>query len=121
MSTRQQIEDIQHENNLTRSEPFTAREFEVYCYIVAGNRNRDIALALNISIKTVEKHRARVYLKTGSHSLVDLFIYEQRTNFSKRKTDEAAGSTSKVPADSELTISATGVPPLTNNPTNAKS
>ena len=50
----------------------TYREWDVIHLITAGKTNRDIALALSISTKTVEKHITSVYTKVGVHSRVDL-------------------------------------------------
>lgn len=50
----------------------TAREREVLELIVAGKLNKQIADVLDISIKTVEVHRARVMEKMGAKSLAAL-------------------------------------------------
>jgi RNA polymerase sigma factor (sigma-70 family) len=50
----------------------TQREREVLDLVVAGKHNREIAEALDISIKTVEAHRARLMEKLGVGSLVEL-------------------------------------------------
>lgn len=50
----------------------TAREHEVLDLILAGKLNKQIADVLNISIKTVEVHRARVMEKMGANSLATL-------------------------------------------------
>jgi len=36
--------------------------------VAAGSTNRDIALGLSISVKTVEAHLTRIYRKTGTCS-----------------------------------------------------
>ncbi len=48
----------------------SCREWDVIQLILAGKSNREIALALSISIKTVEKHINRVYRKLGVHPRV---------------------------------------------------
>ena len=50
----------------------TCREWEVIHLVTAGKTNRQIALALSISTKTVEKHINSVYAKLGVHSRVDV-------------------------------------------------
>ncbi len=50
----------------------TAREREVLDLIVAGRLNKQIADDLDISIKTVEVHRARVMEKMAAGSLAEL-------------------------------------------------
>lgn len=52
----------------------TPREREVLDGILAGLPNKRIASQLDISIKTVEQHRARAMAKLGARSLADLFI-----------------------------------------------
>ena len=48
------------------------REREVLDYVVAGRLNREIAEALEISVKTVEAHRARIMEKIGVTSVAEL-------------------------------------------------
>jgi DNA-binding CsgD family transcriptional regulator len=43
----------------------TAREVEVMAQLVAGRSNRQIAEALYLSVRTVEKHVERLLMKTG--------------------------------------------------------
>ncbi|MAT92672.1 MAG: DNA-binding response regulator [Halioglobus sp.] len=50
----------------------TARERQVLNMIVAGKSNRDIADALSISPKTVDKHRTSLMQKLGVHSIAEL-------------------------------------------------
>jgi len=50
----------------------TEREREVMDLILAGKLNKQIADVLNISIKTVEVHRARIMDKMGVRSVAEL-------------------------------------------------
>jgi two-component system, LuxR family, response regulator TtrR len=50
----------------------TGRETQVLDRIVAGRLNKQIADDLNISIKTVEAHRANIMEKVGAKSMADL-------------------------------------------------
>ena len=50
----------------------TQREREVLALVVAGRMNREIADSLDISIKTVEAHRARIMEKLEVNSLAEL-------------------------------------------------
>jgi RNA polymerase sigma factor (sigma-70 family) len=50
----------------------TQREREVLDLVVAGKTNRDIAEALDISVKTVEAHRARLMEKVDAESVAEL-------------------------------------------------
>jgi two-component system response regulator NreC len=56
-------------------EQLTPRELEVLKYIVQGYTNRQIGEELNISIRTVEGHRANLSGKLGLRSRVDLVRY----------------------------------------------
>ncbi len=53
----------------------TARETEVLRLIARGRSNRDIGAALNISIKTVEYHKARCADKLDLRSRADIVRY----------------------------------------------
>jgi DNA-binding NarL/FixJ family response regulator len=59
-------------------ERLTAREREVVQLLAEGNSNKEIARALDLSVKTVETHRAAVMRKLGLHSLADLVRYAIR-------------------------------------------
>src|SRR5687768_13592376 len=50
----------------------TQREREVLELVVAGRMNREIAEKLDISIKTVEAHRAKIMEKLEVHSVAEL-------------------------------------------------
>jgi two-component system response regulator DctR len=50
----------------------TARERQVLDRIVAGDYNKNIADALDIAVRTVEVHRAKVFEKMGVKSAVEL-------------------------------------------------
>ena len=50
----------------------TQREREVMALVVAGRMNREIAESLDISIKTVEAHRAKIMEKLEVNSLAEL-------------------------------------------------
>ena len=55
-----------------RLDQLTQREREVMQLVVAGKLNKQIADTLNISMKTVEAHRARVMEKMGVRTLAEL-------------------------------------------------
>jgi two-component system response regulator FixJ len=55
-----------------RLSPLSAREREVFALLVRGRTNKLVAAQLDISVKTVEDHRAAIMKKTGSFSLADL-------------------------------------------------
>jgi two-component system response regulator NreC len=53
----------------------TDREVEVLRLIAVGHSNRDIATALNISVKTVEVHKANAMRKLGLEGRTDVVRY----------------------------------------------
>ncbi|MFQ5935614.1 MAG: response regulator [Acidiferrobacterales bacterium] len=57
------------------SDTLTHREREVLKLIAEGHKNKDIAAALSISPKTVEKHRANLMTKLNLHSAAALTAY----------------------------------------------
>jgi DNA-binding NarL/FixJ family response regulator len=61
-----------------REEPLTAREQEVVKLIAEGYSTRQIAEALVISEKTVDRHRANILEKLGMHDRVELTRYAIR-------------------------------------------
>lgn len=70
---RESRQRLHHEAEVARRyQLLTARERAVLELIVAGRLNKQIADDLNISIKTVEVHRARVMEKMGARSLAEL-------------------------------------------------
>jgi len=58
--------------------PLTARERSVVQLIAEGHSNKKIASILNLSVKTVETHRAAAHRKLNLHSTADLVRYAIR-------------------------------------------
>jgi DNA-binding NarL/FixJ family response regulator len=56
----------------------TPREAEVIRLLAEGKANKEIAVKLGITIRTVETHRAKIMLKLGLHSLTELIHYAIR-------------------------------------------
>jgi DNA-binding NarL/FixJ family response regulator len=56
----------------------TTREREVLVQLVEGRSNKEVAIALEISVKTVQTHRARIMNKLEVHSISDLVRYAIR-------------------------------------------
>jgi DNA-binding NarL/FixJ family response regulator len=56
----------------------TDRELEVLTLVAEGLTNRQIALKLNISIKTVQTHRANLMDKLNLHDRTELVRYAIR-------------------------------------------
>ncbi len=59
-------------------DPLTPRELQVIKLIAEGHNNRQIAKALTISEKTVERHRANMLEKLGMRDRVELTRYAIR-------------------------------------------
>ena len=64
-------------------DPLTLRESEIVKLIAEGHTTREIAAALVISEKTVERHRANVLEKLGMRDRVDLTRYAIRRGLSE--------------------------------------
>jgi DNA-binding NarL/FixJ family response regulator len=56
----------------------TARELEVLQRLAEGKTMKEIAFELNVSVKTVESHRARISEKLGIASIAELTKYALR-------------------------------------------
>jgi DNA-binding NarL/FixJ family response regulator len=69
----------QEEPGATHS-PLSPREREIVQLLAEGRSNKDVATTLNISVKTVETHRANIMLKLNLHSIGDLVRYAIRNN-----------------------------------------
>jgi FixJ family two-component response regulator len=55
-----------------RLNSLTSRELEILPLILAGHSNKNVALQIGISYRTVEIHRARILNKTGVTNLLEL-------------------------------------------------
>lgn len=53
----------------------TKREQEILRLLAAGKSNKEIGAALGITVRTAETHRAKIMLKLGVHSVVELIHY----------------------------------------------
>jgi DNA-binding NarL/FixJ family response regulator len=58
-----------------RSELLTSRELEVLQMVAEGHVNKQIAATLNLSIKTIEKHRQQLMDKLNIHEIAGLTRY----------------------------------------------
>jgi len=58
--------------------PTTAREIQILRLLSEGKTNKEIAVLLGISFRTVETHRSKIALKLGLHSLAELIHYAIR-------------------------------------------
>jgi DNA-binding NarL/FixJ family response regulator len=74
---RDYLHRARHDQDLPE-DPLTAREQEVVKLIAEGYSTKQIAEALVISEKTVERHRANILEKLGMHDRVELTRYAIR-------------------------------------------
>lgn len=72
-----------------KSSQLTSREAEVLQLIAEGFSNKQIAGELNISIKTVEKHRQQVMNKLNIHDVAGLTRYAISKGMVERQTPTA--------------------------------
>jgi DNA-binding NarL/FixJ family response regulator len=56
----------------------TPREREVIQLVAEGKSTKEVAIALNLSVKTAETHRTNLMRKLGLHSVADLTLYAVR-------------------------------------------
>ncbi len=60
--------------------PLTAREREIVQLLSEGKSAKEVAVALNISVKTAETHRSNIMRKLDIHSVSELVLYAVRNN-----------------------------------------
>ena len=60
------------------SDVLTSREREVIQLLAEGKTSKEVAVALNLSVKTAETHRTNLMRKLGLHSVADLTRYAVR-------------------------------------------
>jgi DNA-binding NarL/FixJ family response regulator len=72
--------DTKLEGGESAGEPLTPREREILQLLAEGKSNKAIALRLNISVKTVEGHRANIMRKMNFTSFSELVRYAVRNN-----------------------------------------
>jgi len=67
---------LEHQALCDRLSSLTERESEVFHRVAAGDRSREIGIALGISERTVEAHRAQIMKKLGARTLAQLVRIE---------------------------------------------
>jgi DNA-binding NarL/FixJ family response regulator len=75
------IADQVHQPRRDLDDPYgrlTPREREVFHLLIEGRTTKDVARALDISVKTAENHRAHVLEKLAAHNVADLVRYAVR-------------------------------------------
>jgi DNA-binding NarL/FixJ family response regulator len=67
-----------HESNDSDKCVLTPREREVIQLVAEGKTTKEVATALNLSVKTAETHRTNLMRKLDLHSVADLTLYAVR-------------------------------------------
>ncbi len=62
----------------------TARQREIIQLLAEGKSNKEVAVILNISVKTAETHRANIMMRLDLHSFADLMHYAIRNEIIHR-------------------------------------
>jgi len=60
------------------SDRLTSRQREIVQLLAEGKTNKEVASILNVSIKTIETHRANIMKKLGCRSVSELILYAVR-------------------------------------------
>jgi DNA-binding CsgD family transcriptional regulator len=80
---------------MTRMNSLSAREHEVVSQVLHGKSNKQIALELGITVRTVEFHLHNIYLKLEVRSRVELILH--LSNTTGGPLGENLGSSTVVP------------------------
>jgi two-component system response regulator NreC len=82
MVSKMLLEDYVHQLRQRGEEDsyelLTPREREILQLLAEGKSNKDMANLLNLSLYTVETHRAHILQKLGLHTVPDLILYAVR-------------------------------------------
>ena len=79
----------------TKQDPLqsvTARERQLLPRIAAGRSNKAVARELNLSVKTVEKHRANLMRKLSLHNAADVTRFALNHHLMAQETGEMLGA-----------------------------
>ncbi len=79
-------QEAQHDEVLKRVKTLTPREQEVLDLLISGMSNKDIALKLKISRKTLDIHRSKVLQKMEAETIADLvrMVLQNRVRDTRR-------------------------------------
>jgi DNA-binding NarL/FixJ family response regulator len=61
-----------------RPDGLTGREVEVLQLVAAGHTSKEIAAQLTVSVATIQRHIATIYLKIGAHGRADAAAHALR-------------------------------------------
>jgi DNA-binding NarL/FixJ family response regulator len=74
--TKENDEDTGRKNGLR----LTARQKQILQLLAEGKSSKEVAVALNISVKTAETHRANIMRRLDCHSVTELVRYAIRNH-----------------------------------------
>jgi FixJ family two-component response regulator len=80
ISRREHTEQQETEKVKKLLNSLTAREYEIYCLLITGMLNKQIAGKLNITEHTVKLHRGKITEKLGVKSVAELVKLAQKIN-----------------------------------------
>ena len=83
--TKESLEGKNSRKSTTTWETLSGREREVLKLIAGGYKNKEIAENLDISIKTVEKHRESLMKKLDLHNVAALTVFAMEKGLVNRK------------------------------------
>jgi len=72
------VRRLQQDGEEDSYELLTPREREILQLLAEGKANKDVANLLNLSLYTVETHRAHILQKLGLHTVPELILYAVR-------------------------------------------
>ena len=58
----------------------TAREYEIFCYVITGALNKQIAAELGIAEHTIKNHRLKITEKLGVKSVAEMIYIADKLN-----------------------------------------
>lgn len=76
----------------------TARERQVLARIASGHSNKAVARELNLSVKTIEKHRANLMRKLSLHNAADITRFALQHHLLDQQGDETLGASELLKA-----------------------
>lgn len=74
------VKNLQESKSPQEESTISFREREILQLLAEGKSNKEISGALNLSIKTVETHRANIMRKLGFRNITDLVLYAVRNH-----------------------------------------
>lgn len=75
-----QVSDVDAAD-MQRLQTLSAQEFEVFQQLITGEENKDVALKMGLSNKTVSTYKTRLMEKLDCKNMFELFDFARRTHF----------------------------------------